>query len=82
MKQILCGRGRSGSAHDRVVYDVADIPMVDGPADGRTATVELDEDRMPPRLELDDTVYVLEALAGNAPVAVPVAGRFLSHASA
>jgi hypothetical protein len=49
-----------------VVYDVEDIPLVDGPADGQTATVELDEDRMPPsRLELDDGVYDLEPVAGR-----------------
>ena len=49
-----------------MVFDVADIPLVDGPADGRTATVELDEERMPPpRLELDEVVYELEPIAGG-----------------
>lgn len=68
-RQLLLGFGRHrscGWSHDRVVYEVADIPMVDGPADGRTATVELDDDQMPPqRLELDEGVYELEPVAGT-----------------
>lgn len=40
--------------------------MVDGPADGRTASVELDDDQMPPqRPELDEGVYELEPVAGT-----------------
>ena len=45
---------------------MADIPLVEGPADGQTATVELAEEQVPPpRLELDDGVYELEPIAGG-----------------
>jgi hypothetical protein len=59
------------------VYEVADIPVVDGPADGRIATVELDDHQMPPqRLELDDGVYELEPVRRHdGAVAVPVEPR-------
>jgi hypothetical protein len=54
--------------------DVADVPIVGGPADGRTAAVELDEHGEPPAElhpgEFDvvgDGLYVREPVTGSGP---------------
>ncbi|MBM0227923.1 MULTISPECIES: hypothetical protein [Micromonospora] len=54
--------------------DVADVPIVGGPADGRTATVELDEHGEPPSElhpgEIDvvgDGLYVCQPVTGSGP---------------
>lgn len=64
------GRGRDAAG----MREVADVPIVGGPADGRTATVELDDRGDPPAElhpgEVDvvgDGLYVREPVVGAGP---------------
>lgn len=68
-------RDAGSGPQDEVMASLAEVPLVDGPADGTTVTVELDAAGRPPLTHhftggnglVHAAIYELEAVAGGEP---------------